>query len=448
MNFKFKIGNFFLGLATLAAIILSVFLWIFIMTNDQHFSRIQQPANEETATQQAQQTHGKSLFDLYLPTNSYGFKNGKPYRLYDAKKNFPFEFARGFREGKIAAVKLISKRQGAYEHLLNDPHFIQLSYPDQVTFNLLSKHNVKGGNREFNRIFISRTNNKWLYLANDENNRIYRLFIKGANFRRLRQSVKSANYHLAVHFVRLKDGYSAFYAKHTNWQVYSYLISHQNNSYFVTRLLGTSGVSSRTSKNGQVTYSLNYSNRLKVPRRGDNAEHNYFYTHYEKSKHNNFTKRMLDSVYYVHRLGLMEQNLRFFDADNDNINYTNYIEGIPIFLNEHDPQIDGTFSSEAVTINFNSVDFQIPVPFDGRRHALPSTDQLVTALGRHGLTENNIEKIIIGFKVEKDRSHDNLVNLIPTYYVKAYSAWKSANEWEKQDMSIYQGMSSEKGGTN
>lgn len=253
---------------------------------------------------------------------------------------------------------------------------------------------------------------------------------------------------MAVRFVRLKEGYSAFYVKHNNWQIYSYLISHQSNSYFIARLLGTSGISSRANKSGQVTYSLNYSTRLKVPQNGANNQHNYFYTHYEKNKNLNPTKLMLDSVYYVHQLGLMEQNLRFFEANSENISYTNYIEGIPIFLNDHDPQIDGNFSSEEVAINFNSVDFQIPVPFDGRERALPTTDQLVTLLNQHGLTENNIDKIIIGFKVEKDKSHNNLVNLIPTYYVKAYGTWKSASEWEKQDMAVYQGMNNGKGGTD
>lgn len=447
MNFKFKFSDFFLGLATVAAIVLSVFLWIFIMTNDQHFSRIDQSKTNQLTTQQVQQTQGKSLFDLYLPTKSYGFKNGKPYRLYDAKKNFPFEFARDFRKGKITAIKLVGQQRTTYERLLNNDHFIQLSYPDQVTFNLLSKHGMKGGNREFNRIFVPHTN-KWLYLTNDKNNHIYRLNIKGANFSRLRHSVKEANYKLAVRFVRLKEGYSAFYVKHNNWQIYSYLISHQSNSYFIARLLGTSGISSRTNKSGQVTYSLNYSTRLRVPKNGANNQHNYFYTHYEKNKNLNPTKLMLDSVYYVHQLGLMEQNLRFFEANSENISYTNYIEGIPIFLNDHDPQIDGNFSSEEVAINFNSLDFQIPVPFDGRERALPTTNQLVTLLNQHGLTENNIDKIIIGFKVEKDKSHSNLVNLIPTYYVKAYGTWKSASEWEKQDMAVYQGMNNGKGGTD
>lgn len=437
MKFKFKFSNVFLGLATLAAIILSIVLWIFIMTNDQHFSRInQQSTDDGIARQQLERTRNKSMFDLYVPTNSYAFRDGKAYRLYDSKKNLPFEFSKDFRRGKVTKIQLISRKQANYELLLNNPNFIQLTYPDQITFNLFIKNQIKHSNREFNRIFVP-SSNKWLYLGNDKNNKVYRLRLKNINFDRLRNYVKNTQFENPVQFVHLKAGYSAFYAKNTSWQVYSYLTTHQNTSYFVARLLGTSGVSSRTNKSGWTTYSLNYYTRLRVPKEEAN-DHGYLYMHLGKTRNLTTGKRMLNSVYYVHRLGLMEQNLRFFDADDSNVSYTNYIEGIPVFLNDHDAQINGDFSANNVRIAFNSTNFQIPVPFDGRTKELPATNQLISSLTRHGLREDQIDKIIVGFKVEKDNSHNSLVNLVPTYYVKAYGTWRSADEWQKQNMSVYQ----------
>ena len=58
-------------------------------------------------------------------------------------------------------------------------------------------------------------------------------------------------------------------------------------------------------------------------------------------------------------------------------------------------------------------------------------------MSAHGLKEDNIQRIIVGFKMEKDNSHHSLINLIPTYYVKAYDEWKSVGEWEKQDLVAY-----------
>ena len=37
----------------------------------------------------------------------------------------------------------------------------------------------------------------------------------------------------------------------------------------------------------------------------------------------------------------------------------------------------------------------------------------------------------------KKTSHHSLINLIPTYYVKAYDEWKSVSEWKKQDLATY-----------
>lgn len=436
MKFKFKFGDFFLGLATFLAIVLSIVLWIFIMTSDQRFSNIGQSQNP-TTKQQARSHSAKSLYDLYIPTTSYGFSGGKLCQLYDSKNNLTLEFTREIKKAKaINKITRIVNSQDKYEKYLNDPQYVQLAYPDEVTFSLFNQlNNSSKGNREFNRFFISKSN-QWIYLGNDQTGKIYRVKIKGTNFDKLRKYAKNAKTKNPVNLVRLKEGYSPFYSRTTNSKVYSYLVNHQSYSYFVSRLLGTSGVTSKTNKNDQTTYSLNYYTRLKVPS-PKSGNHNYLYTHYEKNKIPNATNRLLDSVYYVHQIGLTEQDLRFFDADETNVGYLNYIEGIPVFLNKHDLQMRVTFSTDSTNLAFNSVNFQIPIPFDGQTKVLRPTEDVIEELTTHGLKQDDIQRIIVGFKVEKDTSHDNLINLIPTYYVKAYDEWKSVSEWEKQNVSTY-----------
>lgn len=435
MKFKFKFSDLVLGIATAVVIVLSIVLWIFIMTSDQRFSGINQT---QTSRQQSRSRNNKSLYDLYVPTNAYGFVDGKLCRLYDSKNNLPLEFSKELQNVESEKqITKISSSQEKYEQVLNSPDYIQLSYPDEVTFGLFTKFKTEKGNREFNRIFIPKSN-KWLYLGNDQNTSLYKVRLEKANFDKLRRYAKTANSKLAVSFVRLKSGYSAFYSKSESWNVFSYLVSKQSDSYFVSRLLGTSGVTSRTSKNGHTTYSYNYYTRLRVPQSGEKNQHNYLYTHYEKSKIPSATNRLFDSVYYVHRLGLTEQDLRFFDADGNSVRYTNYIEGIPVFLNNHDLQVDTRFSSDAVTVAFNSINFQIPIPFDGQTKTLESTEDMLSSLEKHGLDQSDVERVMVGFKVEKDSSHDSLVNLVPTYYIKAYGEWKSQSEWLKQDISVYQ----------
>ena len=50
MKFRFKLGDFLLGLGTFIVIVLSIVLWIFIMTSDQRFSNIGQQNQENTTT--------------------------------------------------------------------------------------------------------------------------------------------------------------------------------------------------------------------------------------------------------------------------------------------------------------------------------------------------------------------------------------------------------------
>lgn len=445
MRFKFKFGEFFLGLGTFIVVALSFVLWIYIMTSDQRFSNIGQ--NQSTTSRQEARNHSaKSLYDLFIPITAYGFSDGKLCQLYDSKNNLTLEFTKEIKKASaVDKIKKIVKTRSAYESYLNSPEYVQLVYPDEITFSLFDHlNNKKGENREFNRFFVSKSN-QWVYLGNDQTNEIYRIKIRGANFDKLRKYAQNARSKNPVHLVRLKEGYSPFYSKEIDGKVYSYLVNHQSYSYFVSRLLGTSGVTSKTNKNGQTVYLLNYYTRLKVPDQ-NSGEHNYLYTHFEKNKIPSATNRLLDSVYYVHQLGLTEQDLRFFDADETNVSYLNYIEGVPVFLNRHDLQVRTTFSTDSINVAFNSINFQIPIPFDGQTQALKPTDDVIEELAVHGLKQDDIQRILVGFKMEKDSSHHSLINLIPTYYVKAYDEWKSVSEWEKQDLTAYRKFSKSNNG--
>ena len=130
------------------------------------------------------------------------------------------------------------------------------------------------------------------------------------------------------------------------------------------------------------------------------------------------------------------------------MSYSNYIEEIPVFLNKQDLQADTTFSTDSVVLAFNSLNLQIPIPLDGQTKTLQSTDDVVKLLEKKGLKQSEIQRITVGFKVEKDNSHEGLVNLIPTYYIKAYDQCKNLAEWEKQDFSTSSNFGQQNEGVN
>lgn len=429
MKSKFKIGDLLLSLGTVIVFVLSIVLWTFIMTNDQYFSRIDQTSN---VTQHAHSQRGRIFDNLYVPTSSCGFENGQPYRLYDAKKNLPLEFAKELKNVKFEGIKTISSDQKSYEKMLNNPGYLQLTFPNEISVNLFTKRELTNKDKKFRRAFVSASNDS-LYLGNDKTTTIYRINLINADFSRLRDYADNIKGKKPIKFVRTKDSYETFYTKQENWRVYSYLTTKQTDSYFVSRLLGTTNVTSRASKKGWTTYSLNYYTKLRVPSAAS-ERNDLLYTRYEKQKEMTVNDRLLNSIELVHKLGLSEQDLRYFDSSNEITCYSNYIEGMPVFMGQHDPQISTKLTQDTVEVAFNNLDLQIPIPFDGQTRTLEPTDEVVQQLVNNGLKKAEIQRVIVAFRVEKDNSHDNLVNLIPVYFVKAYDQWKSVEEWKQTDI--------------
>src|SRR5699024_1007720 len=176
MKFKFKFGEFFLVLTTMIVIVLSIVLWIFIMTSDQRFSNIGQQNQNNITKEQTRSHNFKSLYDLYIPTTSYGFANGNLCQLYDSKNNLTLEFTKEIKKAKATnKIKKIVDTRTKYEEYLNNTNYVQLVYPDEITFSLFNQlNNAANDNREFNRFFISQSNH-WIYLGNDHTNEIYQL---------------------------------------------------------------------------------------------------------------------------------------------------------------------------------------------------------------------------------------------------------------------------------
>lgn len=98
------------------------------------------------------------------------------------------EFTKEIKKAKaVNKIKKIVHSQARYQEYLNSPEYVQLVYPDEITFSLFNQLNKSANDdREFNRFFVSKSNH-WIYLGNDQNNEIYQIKIKGANFDRLRK---------------------------------------------------------------------------------------------------------------------------------------------------------------------------------------------------------------------------------------------------------------------
>ena len=142
------------------------------------------------------------------------------------------------------------------------------------------------------------------------------------------------------------------------------------------------------------------------------------------------TQQLLESAAYVRKLGLTEQDLRFFEADGHKISYVNFVEGYPLFVNDQLAQAQVTFKKESVSVSFNSLNLQIPIPYDGHKKKLLKTASLLKELTEIGIKESQIQEITIGYHIKNDAKRSDLITLVPTYFIKVNGEWNSLEGWK------------------
>lgn len=423
MRFKDKVSRVALRVSLIAMVVLSIILSAVIWGSDARFSRIEETSNQ-TQTKDLGQ---RSLRDIYLPTQTFYFKNKKMYQVYDTKNNLPLEFSKLTQSLRPLLPIRIWSSQTKYEKMLRNPNYIQLTYPDQITISLFLTNVRKNDSREFNRIFVSTTSSDYIYLGNDENHTLYCIRLNDVSFKTLIEHIRNAQTQMPVTLEKVHDDYLPFYEKNLSLPVYSYLTNEESDSYFVYRLLGSNNPTQHS--NGDT---IRYSNGVYERLIAAKHTHNYEYIDYQQDQiPKTISRKLNDSLYFVRKIGLSEPDLRFFDADDNTVIYQNYVEEYPIFLpGKYKMRAQVKFASNGMTINFNSLDLQIPIPTNGEKKTLIPTTVAMDELYQKGYYRKDIERIIIGYTAKSSNSKNKkLVDLEPAYYVKINKQWKTLDEW-------------------
>ena len=73
-----------------------------------------------------------------------------------------------------------------------------------------------------------------------------------------------------------------------------------------------------------------------------------------------------------------------------------------------------------------------------RKKELQATDKIIDKLLQAGYKKSYLEKIIIGYKVCHDTNKtSNLIDLIPTYYIKINGRWHSLDAWLNNNYEVH-----------
>ena len=140
---------------------------------------------------------------------------------------------------------------------------------------------------------------------------------------------------------------------------------------------------------------------------------------------------------YIRNLGMNYGNLRFLDRYENTLNYRIFVEGFPVFSNQNDGLVSMQFTEKAqnqdewsvkIAASLNTI--QIPIPSD-KLIELPSNKSVLLDLQAQGLDLSRVSAIMVGYEWS-DIKDTNVVDLVPTWYIKYDHKWQSQDALSRQ----------------
>lgn len=137
---------------------------------------------------------------------------------------------------------------------------------------------------------------------------------------------------------------------------------------------------------------------------------------------------------YVSRLGTAVGNLRYFDRQDNQVNYRIFVEGYPIFSQLDSPSpkgkmtiaIDPKNPSSQVKIETSMETVQVPIPAE-ETVELPSSTTIENSLSSAGRDINLVQSYIIGYTWRDVTDVSRVVALDPEWYIKYDGHWYTFN---------------------
>lgn len=137
---------------------------------------------------------------------------------------------------------------------------------------------------------------------------------------------------------------------------------------------------------------------------------------------------------YVSRLGTAVGNLRYFDCQDNQVNYRIFVEGYPIFSQLDSPSPKGKMTvavdpknpSSQVKIETSMETVQVPIPAE-ETVELPSSTTIEESLLYAGRDINLVQSYIIGYTWRDVADVSRVVALDPEWYIKYDGHWYTFN---------------------
>lgn len=424
MKISRMIVQILLVIAAVISFILSFLLW----TNNSRYQM--QPETKIVDGVTSTQNVIKKM-DVYSPSQILWNNSGDLKLVYNNKRNVINAVQNDMMKWKFDDLTIDAKGKSNYEKFLNRKNTIQLLYPMQMPVKyygqILKKDSLTDNNYMFNRVLISfNKKDKNVYLGNDDSKVIYKVKVNTGSSKNIIKLLKETDISIPVDLHLLNKSVAIEYKEHVSLQPYSYLVNKQEDNSFISNLLGPNNITTRQSGNLK-TYSASAYQRLV----SDSKRNELSFYDYTKTKEPKTKVQVLNQGFdLVNQINSPLSNAKLSDVNwkNKVLTYREYVEGFPTFQKSDFGATKISFSKSGQVTQFSNKIMQVPVPSDQEPVVLKSTKEIINDLKSMNFNINKISYIDLGYKWQEDMDNKNIVDLIPTYFLRVEGKWYTLDD--------------------
>lgn len=417
MKWKDKISRGLLIFLVTLSLIFSYLIWMSpITTSDKKEDTLSNNPTTQSAL--------KSATEVFLPAKLIWHEGNK--KLLSSRESLLNLLQSELIKGEYTPLKLISvKDPERYQELLQQTQGIELDY---ITSFLLSEYlSVYGlklplADNSYERLTFDRllldSRNKKLFILKDDQQSIYEASAK-VDYEKIANLVRNfGNYYLPVNLGHDLLPYYYYIENDFSLPKYSYILGTQPYTTFTKAFFKNPEDLTINDNGEELGYFSSKGENLTIT----NATGQVLFTapKNQEEKVNLFQQ----GFNYVASLGLQLGNLRYLDQNEQEITFTTYVEGYPLFSNYHKGQLSLAVGNQSLKLATNVQTIQIPIPSE-EEVTLEKTKDLLQTLKKAGVDMDQITNLQVGYEWQNLKETTQAIDLIPEWFIYYQHQWLS-----------------------
>ncbi|WP_057874697.1 YycH family regulatory protein [Loigolactobacillus rennini] len=424
-----KIRHLLLKLSLVIMVIISLVLSWLIWTNNARFQR----DTTDVATPKTQTT-SKNVNEVYLPTQLLtSNETGAKYLVYNNKENLIDALHKKMTKWRFARPQKMNFTSKSYLAAVNQADAVSLVYPHNISYGVFGKafkQKVARVNQQrlFNRIILPAAHADTAYFLNDQHKTGFKVTLRHADQAAIQARLKKTTMRLPVTEKWFNNRLQMYFLRNVKVTQYSYLVTKQSPTTFVTSLLGGDPSALETKEQKDLTtYSDGTYKNLAVDHRKGTVD---FEDYSKDIARKTPTVALTNGHQMLNKIGNTPGNMRYFDYETKThtMVYRSYVEGLPVFNQTDFGAVKVQLLKNGVKLNFSLYALQVPLPADKAATPLPTTQTALDRLSAAGYDLTKITGIKLGYHWGVNASSSSVIDLTPTYYYHYNGKWVSFDQ--------------------